>query len=64
MSGAGDETETAAWLDAVSRVIDLPIPDAYRDGVLLNLRVIAAHVERLGDFALGDHTEPAPVYRP
>ncbi len=63
MSAAPDDIDYAAWLAAVSRLVDLQIPDAYKAGVLLNLRVIAVHAERLGDFPLDDHTEPAPVYR-
>jgi hypothetical protein len=63
MSGAPDDKDMAAWLDSLSRLIDLPIPAAYREGVLANLSVVAVHMERLGDLALDDHTEPAPVYR-
>ncbi len=63
MSAAPDDIDYMVWLAAVARLVGLQIPDAYKEGVLLNLRVIAGHAERLGDFVLDDHIEPAPVYR-
>ena len=56
--------DAEAYVDAVSRLIGLPIDPAHRAGVLLNLERIAQMAALVTDFPLPEETEPAPVFAP
>jgi hypothetical protein len=56
--------------DAVERLVTaagetlaLPIDASWRAGVAFNLRLLLKHAALIGDFALPDEAEPAPVFR-
>ncbi len=56
-------TDGKAWCDLMSKVLDLPVDEAYRPGVIENLAAIERHAALLASFALDDREESAAVYR-
>jgi hypothetical protein len=67
---SADRFDTEAWLDAESwldimaKLLALPVTEAFRQGVLVNLKVIAEHAAILEGFVPDDHLDPAPVFLP
>jgi Protein of unknown function (DUF4089) len=57
-------SELEAHVDAVAKLVALPIAPAYRPGVVLYLGVIAAAAAQVMAFPLPDEVEPAPVFGP
>ena len=58
------DADLDAWMDAMSRVLDLSLADADRDEVRRNLAVAARMAALLADAPLDEREEPLPVYRP
>ncbi|WP_297299893.1 DUF4089 domain-containing protein [uncultured Methylovirgula sp.] len=58
-----DDASLAAWCDAMAALLDLPIERGDRAEILANLRLIARQIGLVGDVALDDLAEPAPVFR-
>ena len=56
--------EIAAWVDAASGALSLPIAPAHRPGVLRYFALAAGHAALLEEFPLGLEDEPAPVFTP
>ncbi|HZF46522.1 MAG TPA: hypothetical protein VEZ26_09305 [Sphingomonadaceae bacterium] len=48
--------ELAALLDANAKAVDLLVPQFAREGVLLNLRILMGHAERVMAFELPHET--------
>ena len=63
MTGKQD-FDLEAVIDAMAPLLGLDISPEYRPGVATNLRVTAALAALLLDLPLGDHAEPAAVFRP
>lgn len=64
-----DPTQTipldwGAYVQSVSALIDLPVPDASLPIIITNLEVARRMADALNGFDLDDREEPAPVYRP
>ncbi|MFI5011108.1 MAG: DUF4089 domain-containing protein [Hyphomicrobiales bacterium] len=57
------EFDAGAWLDAVAKLMELPIAEEFRPGVLLNLKITAEHAAILDGFVPNDHLDPAPVFQ-
>jgi hypothetical protein len=55
--------QIAAFADAASAAIDLPIPDACREGVIANLALIFQQSAALMALPLDATDEAAPVFR-
>ena len=53
-----------AVIDALSPLLGLAVPPERRAGVAANLRIAAAMAALVLDEPVGDHAEPAPVFRP
>lgn len=53
----------AIWCDAMTQLLNLPIDGDDNRDVVANLRMLAAQMELLGDFALDDREDPAPQFR-
>lgn len=51
-------------LEAAAELLQLPIEDAFRPGVLTNLEVARRMAALVEAFPLDDEAEPAPVYLP
>ena len=51
-----------ALIDAMSPLLGLPLSDAARPGVKLNLQIAARLAPLVLDFPLDDEAEPAPVF--
>jgi hypothetical protein len=50
------------YIDAVSQALALPVEDAWRPAIRANLEVSLRLGRLVGEFALPDETEPAPVF--
>jgi hypothetical protein len=59
-----DQLDLDAYVETVSRMIDLPIPPASKPIVIANLEVARRMAALLDGFEIDEREEPAPVYRP
>ncbi len=59
-----DQIDLGAYVECVSAMIGLPVPDASKPIVIANLEVARRMAKILDGFELDDREEPAPVYRP
>ncbi|MBR0794469.1 DUF4089 domain-containing protein [Bradyrhizobium jicamae] len=50
------------YIDAVARVMALPVEDAWRPAVRANLEVSLRLARLVDEFPLPDETEPAAIY--
>jgi len=55
--------DAEAWLDAMAKLMDLPIAEGFKPGLLLNLKIAAEHAAILDGFIPDDHLDQAPVFR-
>jgi len=53
-----------ALIDAAAPLLELPVSEASRPGVKLNLQIAARLAPLVMDFPLDDEAEPAPVFVP
>jgi hypothetical protein len=58
-----DETALAAWCDAMAGVLELPIERGDRAEIIANLRLIAKQMAIVGEVAVDNVAEPAPIFR-
>lgn len=58
------EEDALTAVDAMSRLIGLPILPEYRSGVALNLARLMAQARLVQSVALPEETEPASVFTP
>ncbi len=56
--------DAAAYVDAATALIGLPLDPAHRPGVILNIERIAEMAALVMAFPLPEETEPAPVFLP
>ena len=54
--------EWDAYIDAAARLLDLALTDEMRSAARTNLEIAERMARLLGDYALDDHAEPAPVF--
>ena len=59
-----DPIDLDAYVDCVSRMIDLPLLAASKPIVIANLEVAKRMAVLLDEFELDEREEPTPVYRP
>ncbi len=59
-----EHVDLGAYVECVSAMIHLPIPDASKPVVIANLEVARRMADLLDGFDLDEREEPAPVYRP
>lgn len=59
-----DDEERAAALNAIIRLLDLSIAEAWRAAALANMKVIDEQARLVLEFPLGDEDEPAPIFTP
>ena len=50
------------YIDAVAKALALPVDDAWKPAVKVNLEVSLRLARLVDDFALSDETEPASVF--
>jgi hypothetical protein len=50
------------YIDAVSKALRLPIADAWKPAVRVNLEISLKLAALVDEFALSDETEPASVF--
>jgi len=55
--------ELAAWCEAMTKLLALPLDQADSAEIITNLRILARQMELVGDFPLDDREEPAPQFR-
>ncbi len=58
------EQDLSTFVDQTARLIGLPIPADYRQGVIDNFERIAAIAQLVTEFPLPEDTEIAPVFEP
>ncbi|MCP5915802.1 DUF4089 domain-containing protein, partial [Klebsiella pneumoniae] len=56
--------DLAEYVDRMALVLDLPIPAAYRSGVVDNFAKIKAIAQIVNDFAIPEDIEAATVFEP
>ncbi|AFY50281.1 hypothetical protein Nos7524_4532 [Nostoc sp. PCC 7524] len=52
------------YVEQMALLLDLPIKDEYRDGVVANFERINAIAQLVNSFPLPEEIEPAPVFEP
>ncbi|MBE9009377.1 DUF4089 domain-containing protein [Pseudanabaenaceae cyanobacterium LEGE 13415] len=52
------------FVEMMSEVVSLPIPDEYREGVVANMERIHTVAQFVLEFPLPDNIEAAPVFEP
>ena len=55
--------DNETYLKLAAELVDLPIPDEYWPGTLVNFERSAALAAELMDFPLPPEVQPAPVFR-
>ncbi|HWJ73518.1 MAG TPA: DUF4089 domain-containing protein [Kaistia sp.] len=58
------EFDAAAHVAHMEQVMGLTIDEAWRAGVVANMAATARAAALVTEFALDDHVEPAPVFKP
>ena len=58
------DSDLDTYVSATAAALGLRIDDAWRAEVIANLRVLFANGAMVQAFDLGEHAEPAPVFRP
>lgn len=53
-----------AVIDALAPLLQLPIADAHKPGIRLNLKTASKMAALIEQVKLPDEAEPLPVYRP
>jgi hypothetical protein len=56
--------DAASFVEAASALVDLPINDTYRDGVVAAFTGIITLADLVTSFPLEPSLEPAPVFQP
>jgi hypothetical protein len=56
--------DPARYVEEAARLIDLPLDDAHRPGVVENMARLAAMAELVMGFPLAEEVELGPVFRP
>ncbi|MBE9207023.1 DUF4089 domain-containing protein [Nostoc sp. LEGE 06077] len=58
------ELDVNKYVEQMSLLLDLPIKNEYRDGVVANFARIQAIAQLVNAFPLPTEVEPAPVFEP
>jgi hypothetical protein len=58
------ELDVGVYVDQMALLLDLPIKDEYRDGVVANFERIKAIAQLVNLFPLPEEIEAAPVFEP
>ncbi|MBD2365148.1 DUF4089 domain-containing protein [Anabaena minutissima FACHB-250] len=58
------ELDVGVYVDQMALLLDLPIKDEYRDGVVANFERIKAIAQLVNSFPLPEEIEIAPIFEP
>jgi hypothetical protein len=58
------EFDVGEYVDLMGFLMDLRLPDEYRDGVVANFERIKAIAQIVNSFELPDDVEAAPIFEP
>lgn len=58
------EFDVGEYVDLMALLVDLQLPDEYRDGVVANFERIKAIAQIVNSFELPDDVEAAPIFEP
>lgn len=61
---ADDDSDLEQHVEAAARLLDLPLTDAYRPGVITNLQNLRALYRTFAGFDEAEPREPLGLYRP
>jgi hypothetical protein len=56
--------ELGVYVEQAALLLDLPIKDEYRDGVVVNFERIKAIAQLINSFPLPEEIQPAPIFEP
>jgi hypothetical protein len=56
--------ELGVYVEQAALLLDLPIKDEYRDGVVVNFERIKAIAQLVNSFPLPEEIQPAPIFEP
>jgi Protein of unknown function (DUF4089) len=52
-----------AFVDAAAQALKIPVDDAWKPAVRMNLQLVLQHAARIDAFPLPEDAEPAPIFR-
>lgn len=55
---------TAEYVDQTALLLDLNLPEEYREGVIANFERIQAIAKLVNEFPLPEDIEAAPIFKP
>jgi hypothetical protein len=58
------EQELGVYVEQVALLLNLPIKDEYRDGVVANFERIKAIAQVVNSFPIPEEIQPAPTFEP
>lgn len=58
------EQDLGVYVEQVALLLDLPIKDEYRDGVVANFERIKAIAQVVNSFTIPEKIQPAPTFEP
>ncbi|NJP10054.1 MAG: DUF4089 domain-containing protein [Leptolyngbyaceae cyanobacterium RU_5_1] len=59
-----DAIDAAEFVDQAAKMVELPVPPEYRQGVIENFERIVAIAHLVTEFPIPEDTEIAPVFEP
>jgi hypothetical protein len=57
-------TDYTAYVEQTAYLLDIDLPEEYRESVIENFRQLSAIAQQVMEFPLPSHTEIAPVFKP
>ncbi|MBD2503999.1 DUF4089 domain-containing protein [Anabaena azotica] len=58
------EQDLGVYVEQVALLLNLPIKDEYRDGVVANFERIKAIAQVVNSFSIPEEVQPAPTFEP
>jgi hypothetical protein len=52
-----------AFVEAAAQALKIPIDDAWKPAVRMNVQLLLQHAAKIDAFPLPDDAEPAPIFR-
>lgn len=58
------ECDYAIYVEQTAQILEIPLPEEYREGVVENMAQLSAIAQQVMEFPLPPNTEIAPVFKP
>jgi hypothetical protein len=59
-----ENVDVSAFVDSMAKLVEMPIPEEYREGVIANFERIQAIAQLVMNFPLSEEVEAAPTFDP